>query len=145
MQRPLTRMAKGRMAESVREADGFDEIGIDEKIMREVRIFLCAEKLADRPADLSDFDRMRKPRAIEIVFARQKNLRLRLQSPECSRVNNPVAIDLKWRTVIRSVVRNGVQSLAVEVVVKFVLHAAADLYSTPNRRQSFFDVRLEKT
>ena len=100
VERPLARMAEGRVAEVMGKADRFHQIRIDEEIVLQGTIRPRFEPLADRLADLRDFQRVCQPRAVEIILAAPEYLRLVLQSAECRRVQHPVAVDLERRAEI---------------------------------------------
>ena len=98
--RPLARMAEGRVPEIVREADRLDEIRIDEKIIAQRTVRPALQPVGNRLPDLRHFQRVRQPRAVEVILAAPENLRLVLQAPERRRVQHPVAVDLEWRAII---------------------------------------------
>src|SRR5436190_279954 len=112
-------MSKRRMAKVVRETSGLHEIAIEMKIIAEGTANR-PQVVANRAADLRDFHRVSQPGAVEVVFAREENLRLRLQFPESVSVDNPVAVDLKRVAVICLTRRT--EGLAVERVVEPILH-----------------------
>ena len=64
-------------------------------------------------------DGMRQSRTIKVIFAREKDLGLRLQLTESLGMNDPVAIDLERRPVIIPVAR-ATTPLGVESSVKAV-------------------------
>jgi len=66
---------------------------------------------------------VRQPRAVEIVFARQKNLRLRLQLPKGVRVDDAIAIHLERRAVIA--LAAPAERFAIKDIVKSVRHRNA--------------------
>src|SRR5262249_8957973 len=124
-------MTERRMTEVVREAHGFDEIAVDEKVAAHRRTARPEER-ADRTADLGDFHRVRQPRTVEIILPGKKNLRLRLQFPKRMRMNDPIAIHLEGRPVVA--LAGAAKRLAVEGVVEPVLHRAVAANTNLSRR-----------
>jgi hypothetical protein len=59
------------------------------------RAYLRADARSKRAPHARDFQRVRKPRAREIIFRERKNLRFVLQTPERRRKDNAVTIALK--------------------------------------------------
>src|SRR4051812_46688601 len=119
LQRPFAGMPKRRMAKIVRETTRLHEIAIEGKIIAQGAAD-CPEVVANRAADLRDFHGVGQAGTVEIVFAREKNLRLRLQLPKSMRVDDPVTIDLKCVAVIR--LARCAEGLAIERVVEPILH-----------------------
>jgi hypothetical protein len=113
----FSRMSKGRMAQIVREANSFDQVGVYEKLFVEGGRGLFQEG-TDRPADLSDFKRVRQSCPIKIEFSRKKHLGFCLESSESGAVDNPVAIGLKGCSV--RVRLSGFETFEVELIVKCV-------------------------
>ena len=100
LDRVLAAVAEGRVAEIVPERGGMD----DRAEVRCVQFLPCeivacadfrADARAERAADAGDFERMREPRAGEIIFREREYLRLVLQPPECGGENDAVAVALK--------------------------------------------------
>jgi hypothetical protein len=86
------------MAEIVAETGAFDEIGVDEALVIE-DVALLAEPSADAAADLGDLDAVGEPRAVEVVFAGEEDLRFALQTAEGAAVDDAVAVDLECAAV----------------------------------------------
>src|SRR5450755_1248656 len=63
-------------------------------------VLVEAEGPGDRPRDLRHFQRVRQARAVVIAFERDEDLRLVLQPPERTRVNDAVAVALVLRAVV---------------------------------------------
>lgn len=76
-------VAEGRMSEIVRERDALGQILIEPQRPREVS------------ADLCDLHRVREAGAEMVSFTRRENLRFALESSECLRVKDPIAIALE--------------------------------------------------
>ena len=107
----------------MREANCFDKVRVDAELSRQPLAFVLKE-LANGPSYLGDFQRMRQPGSVEVVFSREKNLRFRLQSSEGGRMNDPVAVDLERRAIVRGSFFG--QTLHVEFIVKCIFHSSAD-------------------
>ena len=60
---------------------------------------------------------MRQARPIEVVFAREEDLRFGLQAPEGERVDDPIAVLLERRAVV---VPRLIPPFEIELVVEFV-------------------------
>jgi hypothetical protein len=78
-------MAERRVTEIVRQRKGFGQIVIE------------AERAGNRASDLANFDRMGEARAIMIAFMRHENLCLMGKPAKSARMQNPVAVALKFR------------------------------------------------
>ncbi len=78
-------VAERRMAEVVRERDGFGEVGVQPQRAGEVA------------GDGGDFNRVREPRAQMVAGAVEKNLRLVFESAEGARMDHAVAVALVMR------------------------------------------------
>jgi len=78
-------VTEGRMAEIVRQRQGFGEVLIE------------AECARDRPGDLGDFQRVCKPGAVMIPLMGDENLGFLLQAAKRRSVNDPVTVTLKRR------------------------------------------------
>ena len=76
-------MRKGRMADIVREGQRLGQV------------FIQSERRCDRPGDLRDLDRMRKPVAEMVVQAGGEDLRLVLQTAKCAGVDDAIAVALE--------------------------------------------------
>ncbi len=76
--------------------------------------------MADRPADLRHLHRMGEPGPVEVVFARQEHLGLRLELAEGVRVDDPVAVDLEGVPIIG--LAGAAVGLPVEIIVERVGH-----------------------
>src|SRR3970040_1870576 len=87
VERILARVAEGRMPEVVREAHRFDEV------------FVETHRPGDGTRDLGDLEIMRQARGVEIPFVVDENLCLVDQAPKCRRVNDPIAVTLKFGAV----------------------------------------------
>src|SRR5882762_3029960 len=77
---PLAGMAERRMADVVDESERFGELGVQ------------AQGGSNGARDLRDFQRVRQPVSEVVGIARGENLRLCLEAPEGSRVNDAIAI-----------------------------------------------------
>ena len=95
VKRVLASMAKGRVAQVMRQRDCLGEFRIESK---------CA---ADRARHLCHFNRMSQPRAIIIALMFQKNLRLVFQTAKGTGMNDPVSIPLK--TTAKSTLALGIK------------------------------------
>ena len=114
-------MTKRRVPKIVREANRLDEIAVDVKVIPQGAID-GAQIVANRSADLRDLHRMRQPRAVEIVLARKKHLRLRLKLPKRMRMDDAIAIDLERIAVVR--LARAAKRLAVKRLIETVRHSA---------------------
>ena len=76
-------MPKGRVAQVVRQHDRFGEI------------FVEPECSGDRASDLRRLDRMRQSISVVVLFEMNEDLRLELETPEGTRMNDPVPVALK--------------------------------------------------
>ena len=105
------------------ETGSFYEIRINEIILTEQFTGLI-QSIADPPANLRYLNGMRQPRPIEIVFTREEDLGLTLQSPECCRVDDAITIYLKTCPILIIPWRGslGIKGLAVECVVERIIH-----------------------
>src|ERR1700754_3558117 len=79
VERVLSRVPERRVPQVVRERDRLDEIFVEPQVAR------------DRSRDLRDLERVRQPRAEEIAFVIDEDLRLVLEAPERRRVNDAIA------------------------------------------------------
>ena len=77
------RMAKGWMAEIMRQRQGF------------AQILIQAQKATDRARYLRHFQRMGQPRAVIIPFMGHKNLGFVLETAKRTGMNDAVAVTLK--------------------------------------------------
>jgi hypothetical protein len=84
LKRILAGMAERRMAEVVGEAESFGQILVE------------PEGASHRTADLRDFDAVGQPDAVMVAVGRDKDLGLVAKAPERNRVDNPVAVALKY-------------------------------------------------
>src|ERR1700722_8604220 len=84
VERILPRMAEGRMAEVMRQCEGFGEVLIE------------PQGSCERTGDLRDLDRMGEARAKMVPFMVKKDLRLVRQAPKCRGMDDPVAIALEF-------------------------------------------------
>ena len=107
------------MTEIVRKTDRFDKIRIHKKCLIKEPTFSLQIR-TDRPSDLCNFQRMRQPRTVEIIFTGKKDLRLCLQSAERSGVNDAVAVLLERCAVI--MFPFFFAALRIECIVKCVGH-----------------------
>ena len=112
-------MPERRMAQVVREAHRLDQVGVDVEVVPE-RAVQRPQVVADRAPDLRHLHRVREARAVEVVFAREEDLGLRLELAEGVRVDDPVAVDLE-RVAVVGLPRAPV-GLAVEGSVESVGH-----------------------
>ena len=78
-------MAERRMAEIMREREGFGEV------------FVETERAGDAAGNLGDFEGMRQAGAVMIALMSHENLRFLLQAPESSGVDDAVAVALEGR------------------------------------------------
>jgi hypothetical protein len=93
VERVLPRVTEWRMAEIVRQADGFRQRLIE------------LERARDRACDLRDLERVRDARAIQIALVIDEHLRLVNQPPEGARMDDAIAIALvlgakAWRSFL---------------------------------------------
>ena len=84
VQRVLPGMTERRMAEIVRERNGFDEIFVHAQIAR------------DRTRDLRDFETVREARAEQIAFVIHEDLRLVFEPAKRGRMHDAIAIALEF-------------------------------------------------
>jgi hypothetical protein len=89
----LADMAEGRVTQVVRVAHGLHEVGIRTRRAANPR----QQHLGDRPRDARHFQRVRQPRAVEVVLAALEDLRLRLQTAKRVGKQHTIAIDLERR------------------------------------------------
>src|SRR5690606_25088115 len=82
----LARVPEGRVAEVVRQRDRLDEVLVE------------AQASCDRARDLRDLDRVRKPRAEQVAFVIDEDLRLVLEATERRAVHDAVAVALELGT-----------------------------------------------
>src|SRR5919109_2956483 len=85
----LAHVAERRMAQVVPQADGLREVLVQ------------AERARDVASDPAGLERVRKASAVVIAFGSDEDLRLVLEAPERLRVDDPVAVALERRAVIR--------------------------------------------
>ena len=64
------------------------------KAQRLCQILVDRQKPRHGARDLGDFERMSEPRAIIVPFVLHENLRFVFKTPECRRMDDPVAIAL---------------------------------------------------
>src|SRR3546814_1242214 len=83
LQRILARVTEGRVADVVREAQGFGQILVE------------PERARDTAADLRDLDAVGQPDAIMLAVGRDEHLRLVAQAAEGDRMDDAVAVALK--------------------------------------------------
>ena len=83
VQRILSGMAERRMAEIVRQRNGFDQVFVDAQIARH------------RARDLRDFETVRQTRAKQVALVIDEDLRLVFEPAERRRVNDAVAVALE--------------------------------------------------
>src|SRR5581483_313862 len=83
----LSCMSKGRMAEIVRQREGFNQVNIEAK--------LCGQGAGD----LSDFDGVRQAIAKMVGISASEDLRLMVQPAERAGMNDPVAVAFEVVTV----------------------------------------------
>ena len=80
IQRALTGMAEGRMAEIVRQCQSLGQVFVEAKLPRQ-----CA-------SDLGHFQRVGQPGAVMIALVKDENLGLVLEATKSRRMDHPVAI-----------------------------------------------------
>ncbi len=85
LQRFFSPMPERRMAKVVRKRDAFGNI------------FIHSQHPCDVPCYLCNFECMCQSCSEVISFSCNKDLCLSLQPTECSRMENPIAVALKWR------------------------------------------------
>src|SRR5215217_9116895 len=85
----LPRVAEGRVPEVVAEPDRLGEVLVQ------------SERARHAASDAARLERVREPGAVVVAFRRDEDLRLVLQPPEGLRVNDPVAVALKRRAMVR--------------------------------------------
>jgi hypothetical protein len=83
LQRILARMAEGRMADIVRQAQRFGQI------------FVEPESARDAAADLRDLDAVGQADAVMIAIGRDEHLRLVAEATERDRMDDAVAVALE--------------------------------------------------
>jgi hypothetical protein len=76
-------VAKGRVADVVRERENFRQV------------FVEAEHTRDGAGDLRDFERVRETRAVVVALVRDEDLRLLLEAPKGVGMDDPVAVALE--------------------------------------------------
>lgn len=86
-------MAEGRMAEVVGKRNRADSTNV-RQIVCPMSIEVLAELPYDCFGDLRHFERMCKPRAIEIAVSEIQDLSFSLQPSKGSRVHHPCIIDV---------------------------------------------------
>jgi hypothetical protein len=79
----LARVAEGRMAKVVGEAEGFGQVLVE------------AERPRDGPPDLRDLEAVGEPDAEMIAVGRDEDLRLVAKAAEGDRMDDPVAVALE--------------------------------------------------
>jgi hypothetical protein len=78
--------------------------------------------MADRFANLGNFQRMSQSSTVKIILPTPKDLRFTLESTECCGVQNSVPINLERRPkIIRGIVARS--TLGIKGLVKTILHA----------------------
>ena len=82
-ERGLARMAEGRVAEIMREAQCLGQILVE------------SQRAGDHPPDLRDFEAVGEAGAIMIAVGRDEYLGLGLQAAEAHRMDDPVAVALE--------------------------------------------------
>ena len=117
----LAGVAEGRVADVMREADGLEQVEIDD----DMRVTVPQPE-GDRLRDTRDLEGMRQPRAIKVVLAGLKNLRLGLEPAEGRAEHDAVAVLVKNGAVVVGALRivRIVQELAVERAVEIARHFA---------------------
>ena len=98
VERVLPGVAEGRVAEVVREGDGFGQVLVE------------LQRAGDGARQLRDLDRMREPGAEQVAFVVEEHLRLVDEPAKSGRVDDAVAVALK--VVARRRGRDGVASTA---------------------------------
>ena len=83
VQRALTRMAERRVAQIMRQCNGFGEVLVQ------------AQGPRNGPRDLAHFQRVRQTRAVMVALRRKEHLRLLLQPAECLAMDDAVPVPLK--------------------------------------------------
>lgn len=83
VERVLAGVAKRRVAEVVRERDGFDEVFVDAQIARH------------GPRNLRDFQAVREPCTKQVALVIDEHLRLVFEAPKRGGVNDAVPVALK--------------------------------------------------
>ena len=81
-------VAERRMAEVVRQRDGFGQVGVQ------------PQRAGDVARDGGDFNRVRQPRAEMVAGAVEKNLRLVFEPAEGARMDDAVAVALVMRAPV---------------------------------------------
>ena len=88
VQRPLSRVAEGRMAEIMGQRNRLGQILVQ------------LQGAGNGAGNLRDLQRMRQTRPVMVAFRRQKHLRFVLEPSERFAMQHPIAIPLKRGTVI---------------------------------------------
>ena len=88
-QRALAVVPERRVPQVVRQARRVDDVGV------------AAQRLADLAAHLRDLERVREPRAHEVVRRRPEHLRLGAEPPQRRGVHQPRAVPLERRPLAR--------------------------------------------
>ena len=78
----LPRVSERRVAEIVRQRDGFDEV------------FVERQRARNRAPELSDLERMREPGAVQIALVVDEDLRLVDEAPERRAMHDAVTVAL---------------------------------------------------
>ena len=78
-------VAKGRVAQVMRQADGLGQV------------FVQAQSAGDGAGDLRHLQRVGQPGAVEVALRREEDLRFLLEPPERLAVEHPVAVPLEHR------------------------------------------------
>ena len=84
--RLFARMAEGRVADVVTQAQRFGQVLVEPQLARQ------------HAADLRDLETMRQPGAVMVAIGRDEHLRLGTQAAEGDRMNDPVAVSLEGAT-----------------------------------------------
>ena len=88
VERVFAGMAKRRVADVVKQGQGFHEV------------FIESQSATDRTGDRRDLMGVRQPRAVIIAHITRENLHLPAQAAKRRRVHDPIAVPLK-RPAIR--------------------------------------------
>ena len=89
VQRILPGVAERRVAEVMRQRDGFDQVFVEPQVAR------------DRAADLRNLEAVRKPRAKQVAFVIDEYLGLVFEPAERGGMNDAVAVALKFAAPAR--------------------------------------------
>ena len=89
VQHRLAGMAERRVAEVMAQADRLGEVLVQ------------PQRAGDVARDPARLERVREPRPVVVALRRDEDLRLVLQPPERLRVDDPVAVALEGRPVVR--------------------------------------------